>query len=85
MRPAWRAHVGIAFALGLFGSGLAVLIVVGHPIGAATVPDCEAVTPTAPDFEVAPFDFDPAARADVDLQAWHKGCHGESNAAFRSN
>ena len=31
--PCHGAHVGLAFALGLFGSGLAVLIVVGLPIG----------------------------------------------------
>lgn len=63
LRPARRAHVGLAFALGLFGSGLAALFALGLPIGTATVPDCEAVTPAAPDFDVAPFAYDPEARA----------------------
>lgn len=69
LRLIWRAHVGLAFALGLFSSGLAALIALGHAIGAAMVPACEAATPAAPDFEVAPFAFDPEERALTFAQA----------------
>lgn len=69
LRVSWWTHASVALAFGLFSSGLTVLIALGLPIGAAPVPACEAVTPAAPDFEVAPFAFDPEARALTFAQA----------------
>lgn len=69
LRALWRLHVGVAFAFGLFSSGLAALIALTLVINAATVPACEAATPAPPDFEAAPFAFDPEARALVLGQA----------------
>ena len=62
-RVTWRTPAGLLLAVGLFGSGLAALIVLALGINAITVPACEAATPAPPDFEVAPFAFDPEARA----------------------
>ena len=69
LRVSWWTHFSLALAFGLFSSGLTVLFALGLPIGAVKVPDCEAVTPAAPDFEVAPFAFDPEARALAFAQA----------------
>ena len=63
LRAFWRLHVGVALAFGLFSSGLAALVALTLVINAVTVPACEAATPALPDFEVAPFSFDPEARA----------------------
>ena len=63
LRAFWRLHAGVALAFGLFSSGLAALIALTLLINAATVPACEAATPAPPDFEAAPFAFDPEARA----------------------
>ena len=63
LRAFWRLHVGVALVFGLFSSGLTALFALGLPIGAVTVPACEAVTPAPPNFEVAPFAYDPEARA----------------------
>ena len=69
LRTAWRAHVGLAAVLGLFGSGLAALIGLTLVVDSLTVPACEAVTPTPPDHQAAPFAFDPEARAQAFAQA----------------
>lgn len=53
----------IAYAFGLFSGGLVTLIALTLLINAATVPACEAATPALPDFEAAPFAFDPEKRA----------------------
>ena len=66
LRASWWTHIGVALAFGLFGSGLVALTFV---INAVTVPDCEAATPAPPDFEVAPFTFDPEERALIFGQA----------------
>lgn len=63
LRAFWRLHVGVALGFGLFSSGLAALVALTLVINAVTVPACEAATPAPPDFEVAPFSFDPEARA----------------------
>ena len=62
-RVAWWSHVGLALAFGLFSSGLAALIGLTLLINAVKVPACETATPAPPDFEAAPFAFDPEARA----------------------
>ena len=59
----WWTHAGLALGLGVFSSGLAALIALAFVINAVTVPACEAATPAPPDFEAAPFAFDPEARA----------------------
>ncbi len=53
-------------AVGLVGSGLLALVVVGN---ADAGPACEVATAAAPDFESAPFAFDPEARAQAFVQA----------------
>ena len=59
----------LGFAL-LLGIVLAALVALGLVYWfVIAVPDCEAVTPAAPDFEVAPFAFDPEARALAFAQA----------------
>ncbi|MDE0047750.1 MAG: alpha/beta fold hydrolase, partial [bacterium] len=63
LRAFWRLHVGVALAFGLFSSGLAALVALTLVVNAVTVPACEEATPAPPDFEVAPFAFDPEARA----------------------
>ena len=63
LRALWRLHVGVALAFGLFSTGLAALVALTLVINAVTVPACEAATPAPPDFEAAPFAFDPEARA----------------------
>ena len=63
LRVAWWTHVSVALAFGLFSSGLTALIALTLVINAVTVPACEAATPAPPDFEVAPFSFDPEERA----------------------
>ena len=63
LRVSQSTHMRIAYAFGLFGSGLAVLTALTLLINAVTVPACEAATPAPPDFEAAPFTFDPEARA----------------------
>ena len=65
LRVAWRA----AFALGLFSSGLAAMVGLTLLINAVTGPACEAATPAQPDFEAAPFAFDPESRAKAFVQA----------------
>ena len=69
LRVAWWGHLGVAVVFGLFSSGLAALVAVILVIDRLAVPACEAVTPTAPDHEVAPFAFDPEARARTFVQA----------------
>ncbi len=63
LRVPWSTHMRIAYAFGLFSSGLAALIALTLLINAVTVPACEAATPEPPDFEAAPFAFDPEERA----------------------
>ncbi|MCY3747750.1 MAG: alpha/beta hydrolase [Chloroflexi bacterium] len=63
LRVSWWTHVGVALAFGLFSSGLAALVALTLVINAGTVPACEAATPAPPDFEAAPFAFDPEERA----------------------
>ena len=63
LRVAWWTHVSVALAFGLISSGLTALIALTLVINAVTVPACEAATPAPPDFEVAPFSFDPEERA----------------------
>ena len=53
-------------AVGLLGSGLLALVLVGY---ADAGPACEVATAAAPDFEAAPFAFDPEARAQAFVQA----------------
>lgn len=67
LRLAWRAHVGLAF--GFLGSGLVTLVAVTLLVDRHVVPACEAVTPAPPNFDVAPFAFDPEARALAFAQA----------------
>ena len=69
LHASWRLHVGVALAFGLFSSGLIALFALGLPIGAIKVPTCAAATSAPPDFEVAPFAFDPEARALAFAQA----------------
>ena len=53
--------LGVVFLLGIvFAALIALALVYGFVIA---VPDCEAATPAPPDFEAAPFAFDPEARA----------------------
>ncbi len=59
-------RLGCASLLGLALTVLIALVLLGR---ADTTPACEAVTPAAPDFEVAPFAFDPEARALAFAQA----------------
>ena len=56
MQVARRAIVALPLAVGLIGS---VVLAVALMRNADTVPACEAATPAAADFEVAPFAFDP--------------------------
>ena len=63
LRVSGSTHMRIAYAFGLFSSGLAALIGLTLLINAVTLPPCEAATPAPPDFEVAPFAFDPEKRA----------------------
>ncbi len=58
--------LGCAFLVGLALTALIALVLLGR---ADTTPACEAVTPAPPDFEVAPFAFDPEARALAFAQA----------------
>ena len=67
LRLAWRAHVGLA--LGLCGSGLAALIALAFIFERDTIPRCVTVTAAPPNFAVAPFAFDPEARALAFAQA----------------
>ena len=69
LRASWWTHVSVALAFGVFSSGLAALFALGLPIGAVTVPACAAAPSAPPDFEVAPFAFDPEARALAFAQA----------------
>ena len=62
-RAAWRTRVGLGLVFGLFGSGLAALVALTLLVNAVTLPACEAVPPAPPNFEVAPFAFDPEERA----------------------
>ena len=59
----WRTPAGLALAAGLFSIGLAALVVVAFVIISRSAPACEAATPAPPDFEAAPFAYDPEARA----------------------
>ncbi|MCY3896770.1 MAG: alpha/beta fold hydrolase [Chloroflexi bacterium] len=67
LRLAWRAHLGLAF--GFMGTGLVTLVALTLLIDRDMVPACEAVTPAPPNFDVAPFAFDPEARALTFAQA----------------
>ena len=69
LRVSWWTHVVVAAGFGLFGSLLAVLVGLVLLVDAVTVPACEASTPAAPDFEAAPFAFDPESRAKAFVQA----------------
>ncbi len=69
LRVSWWTHVVMAAGLGLFGSGLALLVALVLLTDAVTTPACEAATPTQPDFEAAPFAFDPESRAIAFVQA----------------
>ena len=69
LRLAWRAHVGLALAFGLFSSGLAALVALTLLIDATTVPACEEAAPTPRDLEATPFAFEPEARARAFVQA----------------
>ena len=55
------------------GSGLAVLIALTLLVNAVTVPACQAATPALPDFEAAPFAFEPEAQARTFVQAMADG------------
>lgn len=67
LRLAWRAHVGLAF--GFLGSGLVTLVALTLLVDRDVVPACEGVRPAPPNFDVAPFAFDPEARALAFAQA----------------
>ena len=69
LRAFWRLHVGVALAFGVFSSGLAALVALTLVINVVAVPVCEAATPAPPDFEAAPFAFDPEERALIFGQA----------------
>lgn len=66
MRSARRANVVLPLAIGLVGSALLALALIRN---ADTVPACEAATPAASDFAVAPFAFDPEERARTFVRA----------------
>ena len=66
MQVARRAIVALPLAVGLIGSVVLALALMRN---ADTVPACEAATPAAADFEVAPFAFDPEKRARTFVRA----------------
>lgn len=66
LRLARGLKIAVPLAVGLFGSGLLALVLVGNADGG---PACEVATAAAPDFETAPFAFDPEARAQAFVQA----------------
>ena len=66
LRLARGLKIALPLAVGLVGSGLLALILVGN---ADAVPACEVATAAAPDFESAPFAFDPEERAQAFVQA----------------
>ena len=66
MRLARGLKIALPLAVGLVGSGLLALVLVGN---ADAVPACEVATAAAPDFESAPFVFDPEERAQAFVQA----------------
>lgn len=69
LRAAWWTHVVVAAGLGLFSSGLAVLVGLVLLVDAVTVPACEVASPAPPDFAAPPFAYDPEARAQAFVQA----------------
>lgn len=77
LRVSWWTHILVAAGIGLFSSGLAALVALVLLVDALTVPACEAATPAAPKFGVAPFAFDPEARAKAFV-------HAMANDEFRT-